>query len=304
VPIQDYGFYKLPTQATLNSDFIANLGCSAADKKCLSSLSSSAIIEASGTVLADASTLDPAIGFGEVLRPVRDGTFITSSLTSSTTFPKQTKPILVTTVREEAAYVIYHIYEEPVSTENYPLYVRGSYSEKSTELIVNSTYYDTPTGVDSQDADARVQLQVLGTDGIWRCPSWTFARSWSRAGAKAYVGEFVIGATYPENRNVAACNVPGVVCHQDDIEIVFGTVPNPTTAQSKATAEAQARIAAFLKTGDPNPTSATYGKWSPATTSDVRAIKLGNNGGLAPVNACTPTFWGGQVLYDYQIYGL
>jgi hypothetical protein len=120
VPIQDYGFYKPPTQATLNSDFIANLGCSAADEKCLSSLSSSAIIEASQTVLADASTLDPAIGFGEVLRPGRDGTFVTSSLTSSTTFPKQTKPILVTTVREEAAYVIYRIYEEPVSTENYP----------------------------------------------------------------------------------------------------------------------------------------------------------------------------------------
>jgi hypothetical protein len=68
--------------------------------------------------------------------------------------------------------------------------------------------------------DARVQLQELGTDYLWRCSAWTFARNWVQNGGTAYVGKYLVGATYPGNGEVPYCIQPGIVCHQDDIEIV------------------------------------------------------------------------------------
>jgi carboxylesterase type B len=247
--------------------------------------------------------VDPAAGGGEWFRPVRDGSFITSPLDSTATFPKQIKPILVTTVNQEAAYTIYTAYQSPQSVPDYSTDVGYSYSAQSTSHILNSSYYAVPSGVQAEaNPDTRPQLQVLGTDGIWRCPAWTFAQAWSKAGGRAYVGEFVVGSTYADNAKAAPCTQAGVVCHQDDIEIVFGTVSNPTSAQAQAITEVQTRIASFVKTGNPN--AGSYGTWNQATSSSVNAIQLGNNGASVAVAGCSSGFWGGSVPYDYQVYDL
>jgi hypothetical protein len=47
-----------------------------------------------------------------------------------------------------------------------------------------------------------------------------------------------------------------------------------------------------------------YGMWNPATTTTVHALQLGLGGGEAADGACTPSFWGNQVKYDWQIYGV
>ena len=76
--------------------------------------------------------------------------------------------------------------------------------------------YQVPNGT----ADARVQLEQIGTDQIWRCPTWTFARSWTQNGGRAFVAHYTLGATYFDNEDVPYCSEAGIVCHEDDIEIV------------------------------------------------------------------------------------
>ena len=88
-------------------------------------------------------------------------------------------------------------------------------------IITSSPFYSFPPS--NSVVDARIQLQELGTDYLWRCSAWTFARNWVQNGGTAYVGKYLIGATYPSNQEVPYCTQPGIVCHQDDIEIVVRT---------------------------------------------------------------------------------
>jgi carboxylesterase type B len=290
----------------LTNNFLTELSCKASDSKCLAALSVQDILDATDNTFMAGLTgqLDPSIGGGEVFRPVRDGTLITSPLSTSATFPRQSKPILVTTVIDEATPTIFGFVDpQPIAPADYHATVRASYSDSSTSTLVNSSFYKLPGGL-SANADVRPTVQVMGTDGIWRCPSWTFSRLWSASGAKAYVGQFVVGATHPDNAGISQCTASGAVCHEDDISIVFGTVSSPSAAQSKAIGEVQARWGAFIKTGNPN--APGYANWRPAGTGDnVGALQLGQNTpNTVSVGACTTAFWGKAVPYDYQTFGI
>lgn len=81
----------------------------------------------------------------------------------------------------------------------------------------------------------------------------------------------------------------------------FGTANNPNTQQTQLIQEMQARYKAFLNTGNPN--AAGLARWNTASSSSTNAILLGGSG-PAPIDACTPNFWGSAVPYDYQLYGL
>ncbi|KAH9928148.1 uncharacterized protein B0H18DRAFT_1118165 [Fomitopsis serialis] len=87
-------------------------------------------------------------------------------------------------------------------------------------------------------------LDVCPLDDVRRqhagCPP--VARSWASSGGTAYVGMYTVGASYPSNSDVSKCTDSGSICHQDDIEIVFGTAPSPTSAQSALIAEIHALL--------------------------------------------------------------
>lgn len=285
----------------LNNDFVASTGCSSSDTACLNKLSVSAILDAQGSTCGNAGSLSPAANGGEPLRPVRDGTLITTPLDLTTAFPAASKPVLISTVKNEAAYSIYLGYTDPVPAEYFETAVSYGFDSQRTTEIVDSTNYAVPATGAQGDADVRPMLEALGTDANWKCPAWSFARAWTGAGGNAYVGEYALGASYPGNSDASICTQAGIVCHQDDIEIVFGTVPGPSAAQAALVKEVQARYAAFLKTGNPN--AAGYATWGAATTSAVPALLLGGSG-LAPVGACTPGYWGVAPQYDYQYYHL
>jgi hypothetical protein len=57
----------------------------------------------------------------------------------------------------------------------------------------------------------------------------------------------------------------------------------------------------FVTTGSPN--APGFEPWMPATSDDVNAKQLGSEG-LAPIGACTPSFWGAEAQYDYQIFDI
>ncbi|KAF9507389.1 hypothetical protein BS47DRAFT_1351665, partial [Hydnum rufescens UP504] len=51
-------------------------------------------------------------------------------------------------------------------------------------------------------------------------------------------------------------------------------------------------------TSDPNSSSLPY------ESRSVHALQFGLSGGEAPDGGCFPTFWGNEVLYDWQIYSV
>lgn len=293
----DFGFMSQAGQRELQTFFNEQISCASSNSNCLQGLTVEAILSAQDDLFWEASYLVPLAGQFEPIRPVRDGSLINTSLDSTTPFAKVSKPILISTVNKEAAPTIYGNFDFEITTDGFPSYgqvVGATFGDPRTSQIIDSQYYQV-----AENEDARAAIERMGTDYLWKCSGWTMARNWVKSGGTAYVGLYTLGSTYPANAGVSVCSEAGNVCHQDDIQIVFGTAPNPTTAQSNLIKEVQARYAAFLNTGNPNASGLPV--WTKATTADVHALLLGGSG-EAPVGACDPAFWGSAVQYDYQYY--
>jgi carboxylesterase type B len=250
----------------------------------------------------NAPSIDASTGSAEPIRPVRDGSLITTPLDLTAAFPTVNKPILLSNVKNEAGPTIFGMFTGVLAPSVFGPVCAASLGDARTATIEASPFYNT-----ANVADTRVPLETLGTDWVWRCPTWSLARSLAAHGGagKVFVGMYVTGATYPANNGIAFCLGAGAVCHQDDIEIVFGTVPSPTPAQAALTKEMQARYKAFLTTGSPN--AAGLSPWTAATTTNVHAHQLGGTptpSGEVPAGACDPAFWGAAVDYDYQVFGI
>jgi len=195
------------------------INCAAKDVSCRNSLSLNSILNAQSTLFNSAATLEPSAGPAQPIRPVHDGSLITSPLDSTAPFPAVTKPLLLSTVLNEAGLAIYTQFSDPIPADFFSPICNATFGELRANTIVESNFY-LPSPPAGGESDTRTQLQVLGTDYLWRCPSWTFTRNWVGHGGTAYVGQYQIGASYPGNNAVPFCTTPGVVCHQDDIEIV------------------------------------------------------------------------------------
>jgi len=190
------------------------------DMSCALSLPLSAVLSASNMLFDNAVNIDPSATQAEPMRPVHDGVLLTSTLDSTTPFPKVSKTVILSTVLDEAGPAIYGQFTDPMSTSFYEALVDASFEEPRASNLLASPYYQVPVLRDGKGADARVQLEKMGSDQVWRCAIWTFARSWTQHGGKAYVAQYTVGATYPGNQDIPYCTRAGVVCHEDDIEIV------------------------------------------------------------------------------------
>jgi len=289
----NYGFLRPNNHANLLNAFMNATGCSSSS--CPAPLS--AILSATEGIAENPLAIDPALGVGEPIRPVYDGAFITAPLEPGVAFPSSvTKPLLLTSVQDDGAGAIYEVSPEPIPATFYPAVLGFTLGAERAALVAQAPYYTIPP---SAIDDVRPYLGALATDYLYRCSGWSFAREYAAKGGQVYVGEFALGAPYPGNEDFSVCTAPGVVCHQDDIQIVFGTVPNPSPVQAALVREVQGRYKAFL--GSSNPNAAGLATWKPATKSDVRAIKLGASG-TVPVGACDPSFWGASVEFDYQLF--
>ena len=209
------------------------INCTATDVSCRNSLSIDSILSAQSTLFQTAVTFEPSAGPSEPIRPVRDGSLITSPLDSTAPFPTVTKPLLLSTVLDEAAFAIYGQFPDTLPADFFSPICNATFGQPRCNTIIDSKFY-TARPLGGGQIDTRTQLQVLGTDYLWRCSSWTFARNWVAHGGSAYVGQYQIGASYPGNSAVPFCTNPEVVCHEDDIEIVVRPVTFlPTTFLSK-----------------------------------------------------------------------
>lgn len=251
------------------------------------------LISAQTYFLGNATTIDPAGGTGEPLRPVLDGTLITTSLT--TTFPPVYKHnLLLTTLKDDAGQATYA--SVPPLPSSYWDYMLSLLYFPSRVSPINQNYNYAQSSTD----DIRPWLTELGTDGAWRCPNYALAREWASRGGSVWVGEFQLGSTYPLNTQLSFCNLDEQVCHQDDIQIVFGTVLNPTPVQTALIAEVQSRWGAFLKYQNPN--TSGYQNWVQVPPNGV--VPVHNLGGTGPIDlgGCDPAIWGNAIPFDYQIF--
>ncbi|KAG6898273.1 hypothetical protein C0992_000718 [Termitomyces sp. T32_za158] len=152
---QNYGFLAPAVQQTLQSSYNGLIGCDATNSTCLDNLSLGAIINAQMTLFNNAVKLDASAGIAEPIRPVRDGSLITSPLDSSAAFPSVSKPILVTTVLNEAGLAIYSQFSSPVPSTSFEPICDASVGAERSKLIVDSPYYPATPGVDGGEPDAR-----------------------------------------------------------------------------------------------------------------------------------------------------
>lgn len=211
----------------MQSHFNTEINCGATDTACHNALSLSTITDASSELFSSAASFEPSAGMSQPMRPVRDGSLITSSLDSAS-FPSMSKPVLINTVVNDAGPAIYGNFDEPMGEQMFQAVVFGTLGEDRGDTILSSTHYPLPPSVNGQ-LDARPTLETMGTDQMWKCPSWTFARNYIQNGGTAYIGVYSVGATYPSNDGVSFCAQNGVVCHEDDIQIVVSYFPTVRT---------------------------------------------------------------------------
>jgi carboxylesterase type B len=280
---------SVATFNTLQSNYYASVNCG----NCLTT-SVATLIDAQNTLIANAPSIDPSTGMGEPLRPVLDGSLITYSLTTSFP-PAWTKNLLLTTTAQDAGQPIYTSIGWALPSSAFDLVAPILYGTPR-DAAVAASYGVADLEVD----DVRPELVTIGTDGVWRCPNYEFARKWANNGGNIWVGEFTKGATYPQNESLDYCVSDGHVCHEDDIKIVFGNVANPTADQTALITQVQARWGAFIKTGNPN--TSGYANWTQVPRgSSVPVMNLGGTSSI-PLGGCDPSIWGSAIKYDYQIY--
>ncbi|PFH54249.1 hypothetical protein AMATHDRAFT_524 [Amanita thiersii Skay4041] len=294
----NYGFLSTTAQGKLQATYNDLISCSSTNTTCWDSLSIDTILSAQTTLYNTAASIDPSAGPAQPIRPVNDDSLIGTSFNSAPSFQKTEKPIIVSTVLNEAGPAIYGQFTAPLSEDAFQPICEASLGSSRTSTILASPFYKAQF-LANGSVDARTQLQSLGTDQVWKCAAWTFVRNWVQSSSTAYVGLYTVGASYPSNNGIPFCAQSESVCHQDDIRIVFGTVDSPTTQQSALISEVQKRYRAFLYTGSPNIPGLPI--WPQANSSFINAYNFGGRGEI-PIGACQTDFWGQTVPYDYQVY--
>ncbi len=209
-----YSFLPNSAYNTVQSWYYSNLPCSA------SSCSVSQLLSTQNGIINNASQIAPAAGPSEPMRPSVDGQFITTSL-SDNSYPSSLKPILITTVADEAGLIVGGHVPLGFPPQDYGASVQATFGTRTTAIIDSPWYKVSSMEVEAGQPNdqTREALSLLGTDGMWRCPSWSFARSYAAKGGSVHVGLFRVGASYAGNDASDFCMVDGRVCHQDDIYI-------------------------------------------------------------------------------------
>jgi len=292
-----YGFASMDALTNLQSAFFTNSGfsCGGTDLACQQAISTSDIINAQNGFFfqAEIGAIDISVVGGSPIRIVHDGSFVTTTLTGSS-FPSTLKPIVVTTVNKEAGPAILAQHSDAVPGSDWDDIIDSSFPV-NPDMVLSSTWYPAPA---DSVVDTRPELITLGTDQIWRCPTWTLARTWASLGGAVYTGVINIGNVYVDSIGNPFCDETDV-CHEGDIEILFGTVTSPSAKQSALTKELQARYSSFIRTSNPNPSG--YTAWKASTSGVVNALNLGGTGTAAD-GGCEVGFFGSEIPYFYQLF--
>ncbi|CAD6938239.1 unnamed protein product [Tilletia caries] len=291
---ENYGLSNASQAGQLTDYALEGLSCTTL--ACARSKSADDILGATYDAFSNAPPSNPSMPVGEPFRPTK-GTYIPRSLERGLVAQAVTlnnKPVLFSTVKNEAGSQVGLVFESTkagattltIRANRFPVDFTTAASlifnaGRGLKAAQSPVYAFNAKG---SAADAlRAQVEVLGTDGLWRCAVQTNAINAQKA---------------------------GVVCHEDDIFLIFGNLPSSaSTAVKAASAEWQARLGAFVKSGSPN--TNTYGGWNAVgSASALNLLVLGANAttGKSHIQqtqrkgACGPSgLWGQSVQFDWQL---
>ncbi|KAE8257907.1 hypothetical protein A4X13_0g2039 [Tilletia indica] len=318
---QNYGLSNASQAAELTNYGLEDLDCTTL--ACARSKSADDIIGATYDAFSSLPPVDPTMPTGEPFRPSL-GKYIPRSLERGLVLKTVTlnKAVLFSTVKNEAGTQAGTIFE-PTAAGATTLTIRANGFPvdftTAASLIFNAgrgvkaaqspVYAFNAMG--SAADSLRAQVELLGTDGLWRCAVQTNAINAQKSGAKVYLAQTNVGSTYPSNADVDYCQKSGIVCHEDDIFLIFGTIPSSASTAVKAvSAEWQARLGAFVKTGSPNTNN--FGGWNAvggASALNLLVFGADTNTGKSQIQqqqrkgVCGPSgIWGSTVQFDWQLY--
>lgn len=120
-------------------------------------------------------------------------------------------PILATTVKNEAGYLVGVLIPVPIpaSAQLANFTLRKVVGPERADTILTSGLYPLQSGLDG----LRGTIDHVITDGGWHCVTRAMFRRFAGAGGKVYLGTFTRGLIYLYNAFNDYCRLPGVVCH-------------------------------------------------------------------------------------------
>ncbi|GFZ42490.1 hypothetical protein JCM24511_00205 [Saitozyma sp. JCM 24511] len=328
-----YGFASTSITSQLQDSFYSQSSMSSCRSlSCLQNLSVSDILSAQDNLSGSAPFEITGVPIAEAIRPTYgvsslpiDPTSALWNSPSSLPSPPSCIPLLITTVKNEGGSATQALLPSPIPLSNgtYAYLLSEFVGASRATTIYTSEYYALPdeSGYGTDGDVFRETFELMSTDGTWRCVSRDGARHWAAAGGKVWVGEWRQGVTYVDNDEAGGyCLKSGLVCHEDDIYPTFDNAPNPTSNTTTFETTIDDYWISFITTLDPNPSSpgrrarrdrgADNSKhvqrmsaaWPAFTASstDADVFPLGGDG---EVTQCPEGFWGGEVQYDWQLYG-
>lgn len=211
------------TSQAVGQAFLNSLGC--VDSACLQNAKVSDILAAQDTTFMQTPQYIEDVSASEPIRPYIDGQLVQQplvKLANGKGLSNKNRQIIFTTVKDEAGPTIASVSQDQViPREYYEAYIHALMDPDRAGKVVNSKLY--ALDLNNQDA-AREQLELLGTDWIWRCINQQVAVNLTAHGQrdKVWIAEFDAGISYPSNQGIAFCK--GRVCHQGKTEQPSGPV--------------------------------------------------------------------------------
>lgn len=212
----NYGDHTPAISNAVGQSFLGGLGCSTL--QCLQSKSVSDILDSQDYTFLSAPSTIPGVGASEPIRPVIDGNVIKQAFfqyTNNANLGNKNRQVIFTTVANEAGPTIASVsQDQPLPAEYYPAVISGLMDPERANKVLKSGLY-VP---DASDPDGtRNQLELLGTDWIFRCANQQAALNMSSRGAsgRVYLAQFDTGIPYPSNQGISLCS-GGRVCHQGE----------------------------------------------------------------------------------------
>ncbi|SNX87796.1 related to para-nitrobenzyl esterase [Melanopsichium pennsylvanicum] len=336
----NYGTQLLNTSQLVSDYALSQTSCS--DLACLRNMSAAEVLDASYATANAGNSIDSSVAVSEVFRPFI-GSLAGQPLEQNPSAEAKSKSIIFTNVENEAGPVIGNMLDSTATGATsaeltaYPValprdqLLQQMFNDGRGQTIASAAQYGMNTSNTSSypTPQAKSQLFSKATDGLRRnleeiltqgmfiCPNWHNAL---RTGeSSVYVGLFEKGIQYPSNAGNTYCSSDNRVCHEDDIQLVFTDPSKVDDATARTVREVQARWVAFTRTGNPN--TKLYGGWSSVGTSVGQVAKVMRLGfyredGVKQAASLIDTvslqagqyagcgqLWGGQIKYDWQLYG-
>ncbi|CAO1613742.1 unnamed protein product [Sympodiomycopsis kandeliae] len=314
---ENYGMASQSSQNKLGAYGLDQLGCK--DLACARNQTADDVMYAGYAAYSDVPQQDDSYAQGEPWRPAL-GAWITSAIERA---PQSaaSKHIMLTTVSNEAGNAVGSIFA-PTAAGDQEFHVQSSDGNTTTadmavamgvifhhrgQVLASDPAYSTNSTLAKQTDGMRELLEDAATDGLWRCANQKQAVNLASTGhGNVYLAQHMVGSQYPSNAAVDYCK--DHMCHEDDIFLIFGTLPSSATATQKAVSkEMRSRWGSFVASGSPN--ARGYPQWKPVASADqlnIMMVGMGKNGKsqLAQTQrkAVCQDMWGAKAKFDWQLY--